>query len=963
MPYGLALLFVFIFYAPVLVPKAQFVLGDYYDLHVPYQVYNAKRLKQLELPHWEIGTDGGWPVLADPQAAFFYPPNLIQNIFLSPQNAGRIMDAMLLAHVCLLALGSVFLARSLGLKTAGSLITSVLVTFNGFIVLHLAHINIIQCIAWGTWSWGCMAHAIRRSSIRWSVLAGFALAVSAITGHPQTSLYACYVAALGGTVLALHQFISDRRQGAGWARLAWLMGLAVLPLVLCVMLNAVQILPTAELLKASGNRRQLTLQESLFAYLHPKSIPGLLFPGFYQPLWWRLTAEQRADIGGNWSFDWSTEYMYWCGLVALTLALLGWLVHFRRALVQVLFWGWVLIIIASLGQLTPLYEWTYYYVPGFKQMRIPVRMMGMSVVALGLLGGLAVDAISSGRYQKAIRRAVLLLSTLLGTAAIAAMSFVAWTYRHKPDWLGTFTQLFVSNSRFPAQSLRKFDAFESDVLHQFAFAGLTLVAVLVLLQLSARISGRRRVVAFTWVGLIFAELFAYGFYKNITTPGHAFAPHGVGLERVDLKATSGRTLDVTLDRRLATNAAFSEQSDTLPAVNVIGIGWVRPFQPTPGYEILGPGSERQKARAWNVSRLLVPDANLKVTVNNQQISLPGVGWIKLPPSATGKPQTLKLALKDARPLRRIHLLTAAENAPNWPDGAPAAEVQFLGEKDDILSSTMLRFGMETADWSYGWSYSTPLIKHSMPRVALINPLYPGIYPEGKFFLASFDAPASATVSAIRVTAKAAPSTICISHLLAEDSRGLERIAAISAVGASVSLQRPYRIIELNDNPGYAWLVPTAEAVSYQENYASLQKEFSNPEFDVQKKVLLDEQQVEKTIVERRNAPTPATYKNRVTFKRPKPEQCDIVTESNQRGWLVVSQTWFRGWSAKLDRQYIPLYQANGGNIAMAVPAGRHVITLTYSTPHLIAGAIIALIGLGAGLILLLRPPGKANPHL
>jgi hypothetical protein len=77
-------------------------------------------------------------------------------------------------------------------------------------------------------------------------------------------------------------------------------------------------------------------------------------------------------------------------------------------------------------------------------------------------------------------------------------------------------------------------------------------------------------------------------------------------------------------------------------------------------------------------------------------------------------------------------------------------------------------------------------------------------------------------------------------------------------------------------------------------------------------------------------------------------------ESDGAGWLVVRSTHARGWRATVDGQPAALLRADGRHRAVAIPAGRHAVTLRYEPPGLLPGAALALFCGGAVLWILVR---------
>jgi hypothetical protein len=67
------------------------------------------------------------------------------------------------------------------------------------------------------------------------------------------------------------------------------------------------------------------------------------------------------------------------------------------------------------------------------------------------------------------------------------------------------------------------------------------------------------------------------------------------------------------------------------------------------------------------------------------------------------------------------------------------------------------------------------------------------------------------------------------------------------------------------------------------------------------------------------------------------------TESDGPGWLLVRSTHARGWRATVDGKPAELLRADGRHRAVALPAGRHTVTLRYQPPGLWTGMILTLL--------------------
>ena len=67
------------------------------------------------------------------------------------------------------------------------------------------------------------------------------------------------------------------------------------------------------------------------------------------------------------------------------------------------------------------------------------------------------------------------------------------------------------------------------------------------------------------------------------------------------------------------------------------------------------------------------------------------------------------------------------------------------------------------------------------------------------------------------------------------------------------------------------------------------------------------------------------------------------------GWLMVSQTWYPGWVARVDGKRAALLHANFLFVGVEVPAGRHTVELVYRPNSFVFGLLLSIL---VGIILL-----------
>jgi uncharacterized membrane protein YfhO len=81
-----------------------------------------------------------------------------------------------------------------------------------------------------------------------------------------------------------------------------------------------------------------------------------------------------------------------------------------------------------------------------------------------------------------------------------------------------------------------------------------------------------------------------------------------------------------------------------------------------------------------------------------------------------------------------------------------------------------------------------------------------------------------------------------------------------------------------------------------------------------------------------------------------------TVEAPGRAYLVLSETWARGWTASVDGLPAALEAVDGTLLGLPLPPGRHAVRFEYRQPGLAPGAALSALGLAAaaGLVVLAR---------
>lgn len=375
--------------------------GDLLLYFYPLRDYASAAIREGRLPLWNPHTFMGAPFLANSQAGFFYPLNVL-TAWMPVEQAVSWNIAL---HLALAGLGLYALARrGMGLRQPAALASGLAFGLGGYLGAQVEHLNQLQALAWLPWQMLCL-FALRRGNVLRTTLALAALiALQFLAGHTQ-SLYICLVA-LGLTAGALAIAPVDARRAGDSSRIIT----AITPFVtlgaagiLALALAGAQLMPTLELAAQSARSGGLPYNEVGSFSWRPWVAARALMPTYGDPLF--------------------PEYVVYFGAAGLALALLGALASFRVGVAPT---QWrrnaapaltltVAGFVLALGIATPVFGILYQFAPGFNLFRAPARWLALLAVGVSLLVGLGAQALWEGLSRR------LVVGWLLSWCALAVM--------------------------------------------------------------------------------------------------------------------------------------------------------------------------------------------------------------------------------------------------------------------------------------------------------------------------------------------------------------------------------------------------------------------------------------------------------------------------------------------------------------------------------------------------------------
>ncbi|HEY6230122.1 MAG TPA: hypothetical protein VIW64_02550, partial [Pyrinomonadaceae bacterium] len=369
--------------------------------NVPFRVAAAQMIKSGFLPLWDPYIFSGMPLLAAAQPGILYPLNWFYLIF-SPAAATNLM---VVSSYMVAGLGAYLYARRIDTSISGSLLTALVWQFSGALVGQIAHINIVHNSAMLPWLlWSIEAYAQTAKLKRGALIAGL-LALQFFAGHQQTFAYSLILIAAYVVTMAL----SNER-----LRKRYLSTLVFI--VAGLMLAAVQILPTFELLR---NSLRATATYDFFI-------------SFSMPRRFVLTWLAPYVMGGGDGRLFAAPYVGppfyqemigYVGLLAIMLALIAVLI---KRDTQTKFWAIIAVLgfLLALGGYLPLsFYKLIYHVPVLNLFRVPARHLMEVDFAIAVLAGRGLTILSGARQELRTKIIVACVATFV---VVATLLTVTW---------------------------------------------------------------------------------------------------------------------------------------------------------------------------------------------------------------------------------------------------------------------------------------------------------------------------------------------------------------------------------------------------------------------------------------------------------------------------------------------------------------------------------------------------------
>lgn len=158
------------------------------DYYYPSQFYSIETIKNGSFPLWNPHILSGFPAIADPENAVFYPLNVFLWLFsLNSVLSLKMVETFLAFHYFLTGLFMWIFLRSLPLKRYAALSGAIMYMFSGYLAAHAQHLGPIMGSTWIPLILYYCRKCIVEKNNRHVVKAGLLIGVQILAGYPQTT--------------------------------------------------------------------------------------------------------------------------------------------------------------------------------------------------------------------------------------------------------------------------------------------------------------------------------------------------------------------------------------------------------------------------------------------------------------------------------------------------------------------------------------------------------------------------------------------------------------------------------------------------------------------------------------------------------------------------------------------------------------------------------------------------------
>ena len=380
------------------------IFRDSFHFYASNKFLVSEGIRSFQIYGWNPFQFLGTPFVADIQAGWFYPLNLIYVLF----PFAEAHNLFILIHYPLAAVFMDMFLRNRGVDGKAALVAAIAFSLSGYLISQHSMVRMLLGAAWAPLVFYSIDRALSRGKVGWASLSCFGLSMQVLSGDPLTAGVTASVVVLWTVCIMVRE-----------RKIALPLGVLVVAGLGSFVLSACQLLPTYEMISLSDRAGGLPLEESLIFSFHPSEFFSMVWPLPFGTIWPEFNFWGSFVLDSTYNNPWSiTNYL---GLPVITLGALGF-VGSRRKWKWWVLGGALFFFVLSLGRYTPVYSWFHHYFPFFSSFRYPAKYQAWVVGFISVAAGLGAERLRELVEEK--RRPAAVASVIYATAVVA-LSWVA----------------------------------------------------------------------------------------------------------------------------------------------------------------------------------------------------------------------------------------------------------------------------------------------------------------------------------------------------------------------------------------------------------------------------------------------------------------------------------------------------------------------------------------------------------
>jgi len=394
---------------------------DMLDQFFPYRYFISESLRAGYLPMWNPYQHLGWPFHADPQSGFWYPVSWL--LALTRGYDVYTMNLEFVLHIVLGGIGFFVMLKGLNIRDDVSLLCSIAYQGCGIFVNNAQHLTWVVAIAWLPFAVHHFLRMLDTTRIFNAVGAGVFMMLMLTGGYPAFTIITQYF-----LISVLFIKIACLAGSREWREAGKILTKAAVAYSVFALLACGYLISFWEALPYISRGIPLSLEEALEGAYPLKAFVSLLFP----------FAVTKND--GTFNTDLSMLNVY-TGLVPLISAAAS-VLYFRNAKVMLFLILGSLSLAAALGDLLPVREFLYRWLPMMDKFRFPSIFRTFFVFSFLAAGAIAMK---KATLRWSISRKIFLIPVVALLLATGGIHFYAL---EKADYFVKFPSLVNVNNYF-----------------------------------------------------------------------------------------------------------------------------------------------------------------------------------------------------------------------------------------------------------------------------------------------------------------------------------------------------------------------------------------------------------------------------------------------------------------------------------------------------------------------------------